>query len=143
MRSLYRFQLRIRNFYSVLFIVLRNCAIITGWEIRPVTSTWSNSKRLIAGAVKSSMDAHGKVDPGSVAKRVAGQMWARTIPKGHADLAAYVVYVRGELGLTQQELADKIECHQVTIARWESGEQAPRGKRLEALIALAKTLPGS
>ena len=98
-------------------------------------------KRLIAGAVKSSMDAHGKVDPGSVAKRVAGQMWARTMPKGHSDLAAYVVYVRGELGLTQQELADTIGCHQVTIARWESGEQAPRGKRLVALRSLAQSIP--
>lgn len=100
-------------------------------------------KRLIAGAVKSSMDAHGKVDPGSVAKRVAGQMWARTMPKGHPDLAAYVLYVRGELGLTQQELADAISCHQVTVARWESGEQAPRGKRLRALQELAQSLPSS
>ena len=98
-------------------------------------------KRLIAGAVKSSLDAHGKVDPGSVAKRVAGQMWARTMPKGHPDLASYVVHVRGELGLTQQELADTLGCHQVTVARWESGEQVPRGKRLEALQTLAKTVP--
>lgn len=98
-------------------------------------------KRLIAGAVKSSMDAHGKVDPGSVAKRVAGQMWARTIPKGHADLAAYVVYVRGELGLTQQELANELGCHQVTIARWESGEQSPRGARLKRLHDLARQVP--
>ncbi len=89
------------------------------------------------------MDAHGKVDPGSVAKRVAGQMWARTMPKGHPDLAAYVLYVRGELGLTQQELADAISCHQVTVARWESGEQAPRGKRLRALQELAQSLPSS
>lgn len=87
------------------------------------------------------MDAHGNVDPGSVAKRVAGQMWARTLPKGHADLAAYVLYVRGELGLTQQELADTLGCHQVTVARWESGEQAPRGKRLTALQSLARTIP--
>ena len=100
-------------------------------------------KRLIAGAVKSSMDAHGKVDPGSVAKRVAGQMWARTMPKGHPDLATYVLYVRGELGLTQQELADTLGCHQVTIARWESGEQSPRGKRLQALQKWAQSLPGS
>ena len=98
-------------------------------------------KRLIAGAVKSSMDAHGRVDPGSVAKRVAGQMWARTEPKNHTDLAAYARYVRGELGLTQQELADTLGCHQVTVARWETGEQSPRGKRLEALQTLARTLP--
>ena len=100
-------------------------------------------KRLIAGAVKSSMDAHGKVDPGSVAKRVAGQMWARTMPKGHPDLASYVLYVRGELGLTQQELANSLGCHQVTVARWESGEQAPRGRRLKALEEIAKSIPPS
>ena len=43
--------------------------------------------------------------------------------------------------MTQQELADTLGCHQVTVARWESGEQVPRGKRLEALQTLAKTVP--
>lgn len=98
-------------------------------------------KRLVAGAVKASMNAHGRVDPGSVAKRVAGQMWARTMPANHKDLAAYVRYVRGELGLTRQELADALGCHQVTVARWETGDQSPRGKRLEALQVLAQKVP--
>lgn len=81
--------------------------IIGGSELRLVTKYAERLRRLIAATVKSSMYAHGKVDPGSV----AGQMWARTLPTGHANLANYILWVRVELGLTQHELADTLRVH--------------------------------
>lgn len=34
---------------------------------------------------------------------------------------------RVALGLTQQQLADAVGVHQVTLARWETGVSTPRG----------------
>lgn len=46
--------------------------------------------------------------------------------------------VRKSLNLTQQQLADMIAATQVTVARWETGANEPKGAYLKALIALTK-----
>jgi DNA-binding transcriptional regulator YiaG len=43
-----------------------------------------------------------------------------------------------ELGLTQQEFADKIGAHRVTVADWVRGANKPRGLYLRALKELAQ-----
>jgi DNA-binding transcriptional regulator YiaG len=48
--------------------------------------------------------------------------------------------VRKRLGLTQQELADMIAASQVTVARWETGLNEPKGAYLKALQELRKRL---
>jgi DNA-binding transcriptional regulator YiaG len=42
------------------------------------------------------------------------------------------------LGLTQQQLADKIGAHRVTIADWVRGANKPKGLYLKALEDLAE-----
>jgi DNA-binding transcriptional regulator YiaG len=51
-----------------------------------------------------------------------------------------VVKLRQALGLTQQQLADRIGAQQPTVARWESGKNQPRGANLKALLELEKKL---
>ena len=46
--------------------------------------------------------------------------------------------IRKRLGLTQQELADMIAASQVTVARWETGVNEPKGAYLKALQELVK-----
>jgi DNA-binding transcriptional regulator YiaG len=45
--------------------------------------------------------------------------------------------LRKRLGLTQQQLADMIAATQVTVARWETGANEPKGAYLKALKELA------
>ena len=45
--------------------------------------------------------------------------------------------LRKSLGLTQQQLADVIAATQVTVARWETGGNEPKGAYLKALQELA------
>ena len=42
------------------------------------------------------------------------------------------------LGLTQQQLADRIDVHRVTVADWVRGANEPRGLYLKALESLAE-----
>lgn len=37
-------------------------------------------------------------------------------------------------GYTQQELADILEVHQVTVAKWETGQHKPKGEHLAELV---------
>ena len=43
--------------------------------------------------------------------------------------------IRCEAGVTQQQLADELGVHVVTVARWEAGTRVPRGT-LRARYAL-------
>jgi DNA-binding transcriptional regulator YiaG len=45
--------------------------------------------------------------------------------------------LRKRLHLTQQQLADMIAATQVTVARWETGVNQPKGAYLKALNELA------
>ncbi|MGE0491169.1 MAG: helix-turn-helix transcriptional regulator [Vulcanimicrobiota bacterium] len=101
-------------------------------------------KRLISGAIKDVRNAHGDpVDAGSVAKRVAAELWAHTGPKPHPDPATWVRHVRGQLGLTQDEFANVLEVSRVTVARWETGERVPRPSHCEKIAAAARVTPGA
>lgn len=35
---------------------------------------------------------------------------------------------RQQLGLTQKEMADACNTHQMTVSKWETGERVPRGQ---------------
>jgi len=48
-----------------------------------------------------------------------------------------VVAIRKALGITQEELADRIAAHRVSVARWETGQSVPTGAYLKALNELA------
>src|SRR5690348_12248254 len=47
--------------------------------------------------------------------------------------------LRASLNLTQQQLADIIGAQRVTVARWETGANVPRGVYRRMLEFLAKT----
>lgn len=81
--------------------------------------------KLIAGTIRSVEKSHGQILPDSVAKRVASQLFANTTAQAFGDDATWVKYVRGFLGLTQSELAAKLNTTQVTVSRWENGVSAP------------------
>jgi DNA-binding transcriptional regulator YiaG len=51
-----------------------------------------------------------------------------------------IVSLRKALGLTQQQLADRIAANRVTIARWETGLNHPQGAYLKALTLLEASL---
>jgi DNA-binding transcriptional regulator YiaG len=46
--------------------------------------------------------------------------------------------LRARLGLTQSKLAEQIGCFQVTVARWEVGQNEPRGANLKMLLMLER-----
>ncbi len=48
--------------------------------------------------------------------------------------------LRGALGLTQRELAERIAGHRVSVARWETGASRPTGAYLKLLEVLAEQL---
>ncbi|MBI3926907.1 MAG: helix-turn-helix transcriptional regulator [Armatimonadetes bacterium] len=100
-------------------------------------------KRIVSGAIKQVRQAHGDpVDAGSVAKRIAAELWARTGETAHPNPAAWVRHVRGQLGLTQEEFAGVLGVRRETVTRWENRERSP--KRYVARIeALAQQLPAA
>ena len=95
-------------------------------------------EKLIAGAMRQVRQAHGDILPGSVARRVAAQLWAETSGRAHQDDARWVRHVRGTLGTTQEELAQRLGTVQVTVARWESGKTRPAPYYRRALEHLAR-----
>jgi transcriptional regulator with XRE-family HTH domain len=51
-----------------------------------------------------------------------------------------IVRIRKALGLTQQDLAEKIGAFRESVSRWESGKNEPRGANLKALLDLEKAI---
>jgi DNA-binding transcriptional regulator YiaG len=47
-----------------------------------------------------------------------------------------ILTLRKTLKMTQQQLADRIGAQRHTVARWELGENEPRGANLKALQEL-------
>ncbi len=43
---------------------------------------------------------------------------------------------------TQEELAEKMNVHSVTISKWETGAQIPHGSRISELAQILGTTPG-
>jgi DNA-binding transcriptional regulator YiaG len=48
-----------------------------------------------------------------------------------------ILKLRKDLGLTQQQLADRIGAARESVARWETGVHPPRGANLKALSEMA------
>lgn len=44
----------------------------------------------------------------------------------NAPFAIRMWFMRDKAGLTQQELADKLDCTRLTVRNWESGRTIPR-----------------
>jgi DNA-binding transcriptional regulator YiaG len=53
-----------------------------------------------------------------------------------------VLRLRKSLKFTQQQLADLIGAQRHTVARWELGQNTPRGANLKALKELAEKAKG-
>jgi len=53
-----------------------------------------------------------------------------------------VLRLRKTLQLTQQQLADLIGAQRHTVARWELGQNTPKGANLKALMELAEKTKG-
>jgi DNA-binding transcriptional regulator YiaG len=51
-----------------------------------------------------------------------------------------ILTLRKTLKMTQQQLADRIGAQRHTVARWELGENEPRGANLKALKELQETM---
>lgn len=95
-------------------------------------------EKLVAGAIRQVKQAHGEILVGSVARRIATQLWGQGLAKAHANEADWVRHVRGMLGLTQSELAQRLSTTQVTVARWESARSRPAPYYQRAIEALAR-----
>jgi DNA-binding transcriptional regulator YiaG len=50
------------------------------------------------------------------------------------------IALRRKLNLTQQQLADRIGAYRETVAKWETGNNQPRGANLKALMEFEKKL---
>lgn len=48
--------------------------------------------------------------------------------------------LREDLGLTQEDIAQVLDVHRETVARWERGEAYPSGKHLVAYVELLQRL---
>lgn len=94
--------------------------------------------RIVAGAVRDVERTHGDPDryATSLAKRIATQLWGLADPGQHQCVAAWVKHCRGQLGVSQRELAARIGVSQVTVARWETGIMAPNLEHQTALKQL-------
>ena len=51
-----------------------------------------------------------------------------------------ILAIRKALGMTQQQLAEQIGAQRHTVARWELGENEPRGANLKALKGLQERI---
>lgn len=102
---------------------------------------FSHLTKIVAGAVKQCLDAHGQVDPGSVAKQVVSRLWHETDVSAHPSLADWIRHVRGERGLSQLELAQLLDVQPVTVSRWELGKAQPRERHIEEIRAIARQAP--
>lgn len=51
-----------------------------------------------------------------------------------------VMAIRKALNMTQQQLADRIGAQRHTVARWEIGQNEPRGANLKALKELKASI---
>lgn len=58
------------------------------------------------------------------------------------DIGQEIVILRASAGWTQQQLAEKLETSQRTVATWETGESIPR-KAMQVKIAQVFDLPGN
>lgn len=81
--------------------------------------------KIVRGCIQDCLNQHGSIDPGSLAKRITASLWGHSQPDGHPDLGRWMKHRRGELDLSQSELAAKLGTTQVQISKWESGRIAP------------------
>jgi len=51
-----------------------------------------------------------------------------------------IIKIREALGLTQQQLADRLGAQQPTVARWETGANEPKGAYAMLLRQLSETV---
>lgn len=91
--------------------------------------------KLITGAMRDVTTQHGgpaEFDgfASSVAKRVAAQMWSDN--NEDRTCGEWLKVQRGQLGLSQRQLADAIGVPLITLQRWENG-QPPTAKSLEKI----------
>lgn len=55
------------------------------------------------------------------------------------DVSSRLRMLRKDAGMTQQDIADKLDVTRVSVGKWESGIATPRPKNLEDLAALFGT----
>jgi transcriptional regulator with XRE-family HTH domain len=48
--------------------------------------------------------------------------------------------IREDAGVSQEQLADELGVHRVTVARWELGTRTPRGDTLRRYVELLDAL---
>ena len=63
-------------------------------------------------------------------------------PSTPSSFPSAVKQERKRLGLTQKELAEKIETTENTIARWERGESTPLPVFEKAILTMLRVFPG-
>lgn len=81
--------------------------------------------RMVAGAMKQCRDAHGHVDAGSVAKRVAAELWGLTSPKGHPHGGRFLRHLRGRLGWSLDSMAGALQVEPSELRAWENDSPPP------------------
>ncbi len=74
------------------------------------------------------------------------RMWPRVIEflryypfKSPQTLAERLFAARRSLGLSRKRLAKRLSVDEGTLARWENGERAPAGNRMEIVEAFLRS----
>lgn len=57
-------------------------------------------------------------------------------PKRVDPIHANIARLRSECGLSQSELAKKLDIDETAVSHWENGHSAPRRKRLPEVAAI-------
>ena len=84
--------------------------------------------KIVRGCIQDCLNQHGKIDPGSLAKRITSMMWGLSQEEAYEEIGQWMKHRRAELGLSQADLAAKLQTTQVQVSKWESGRIQPGDK---------------
>jgi DNA-binding transcriptional regulator YiaG len=106
----------------------------------PFTAKLPNGRTLfvLVPAKWCELDASGEVLFTPEGVRFIDRVQALAMRTPSAPTPGYIRTLRGALGLTQAELAERIGVDKMTVARWEWGKLRPRRKAAAALDHLRR-----
>jgi transcriptional regulator with XRE-family HTH domain len=102
------------------------------------TAEWRRYERGVSIPTEATIDAIGAilhVDTDKIKNGSISTNFSNDLPV----FAKNIISIRANLGMSQEQLADKIACKRATVAQWERGGASPRNgslARLSAMVAI-------
>ncbi len=111
----------------------------------PYTMTLADGRTLFVEvpARMVSRDRGGELAFTPEGVRLLDRMRALASDIGPVPSPAFLASLREGMGLTQEQLGERIGVHKLTISRWERGTLRPGAEALERLRALARRIKRS